>query len=162
MKRNTLFIALAALGVALAPAGRLTAQTPAAHAHHGSHATSGGAHGGHARHGDHALTPAMLLRHRADLGLTEAQVGRLQGLGADDAAGARAVLTPEQKTRLAQLHRSATAGHSAHHSGGDHGDCCKDGECCCEGEDCCRDGECRHEECCRDGDCCCDKDCCRD
>ncbi|HEX2190548.1 MAG TPA: hypothetical protein VHG51_16690 [Longimicrobiaceae bacterium] len=173
MKLNRI-AALAALAIALAPAARLDAQaaggSPPAHAHaghheqhapaaagahrHGEHAAgkAGCAHGG----GEHAPTPAMLVgHHRADLALTDAQVQRLQALRQDDAAGAREVLTAEQRAKLDGMHAAmaATRGGGAHAHGAD---CCKDGRCCEEG--CCKDGKCcggdaGQADCCRDGRC---------
>lgn len=181
--------ALAALAFALAPAARLDAQAtgtaprPEAHAgHHGQHAQqhAGAAHGAHAGHhaqgqhgatgmgcdhgaGGHAATPAMLVMHRADLGLSDAQVQRLQALKQDDAAGAQAVLTAEQKTRIQAVHAAMMGSHQAHaqgahqahgqggHAHGDCADCCKDGRCdgegCCKDSDCCADGRCDAQKC---------------
>ena len=97
------FAALAALALAFAPAARLEAQAtpaaPRAHAEHharhvqgSGHATHQGQHGANAMpcaHGEggHAATPAMLLMHRTEVGLTDEQVRRLQALAPDDAAG---------------------------------------------------------------------------
>lgn len=167
------------------------APRPEAHAgHHGQHAQAGHAahqgqhaqHGaaGHAAHhaqgrhgatgmgcdhgaGGHAATPAMLVMHRADLGLSDAQVQRLQALKQDDAAGAQAVLTAEQKTRIQAVHAAMTGSHQAHaegahqahgqggHAHGDCADCCKDGKCdgegCCKDSDCCAGGRCDAQKC---------------
>lgn len=191
MKINPI-VALAALALALAPAARLDAQAATtaprteAHAgHHGQHAQH--ARAGHAehhapgRHGatgmgcdhgasGHAATPAMLLMHRAQAGLSDAQVGRLQALRPDDAAGAQAVLTDEQRTRIRAMHAAMTEAHPAHaggghahgsnaHSGNTHGghahgdcaECCKDGSCdgegCCKDSDCCAGGRCDEQKC---------------
>jgi hypothetical protein len=178
MKLNRI-AALAALAFALAPAARLDAQAtgtaprPEAHAgHHGQHAGAGhAAH--HARDGHdaagmgcdhgagaHAATPAMLVMHRADLGLSDAQVQRLQALGQDDAAGAQAVLTAGQKARIEAVHAAMKGAHQAHgqgahgqagHAHGDCADCCRDGQCngegCCKDSDCCTDGRCDAEKC---------------
>jgi hypothetical protein len=177
------FAALAALALAFVPAARLDAQTTPgnaprteAHAgHHGQHAQHAqaghGAHQGHhaqGRHaatgmgcdhgtGGHTATPAMLLMHRSDLGLSDAQARQLQALKQDDAAGARAVLTAEQRTRIEGIHAAMTGAHQAHASGGHaHGDCA----------DCCKDGRCDGEGCCKDSDCCaggqCDAQKCRE
>lgn len=171
MKLNRI-AALAALAFALAPVARLDAQTSGGAAHgHGhaghpaqhaqqSHAGHDGEHGAHrmpCAHaaGGHAVTPAMLVgHHRADLGLTDAQVQRLQALKQDDAAGARAVLTADQRTKLEGMH----AAMAATHRGGDHAehvDCCKDGKChgeeCCDDPTCCTGGQCstKCRECCQ-------------
>ena len=139
-------------------------------AHQGQHAQHGAA--GHDAHhaqgqhgatgmgcdhgaGGHAATPAMLVMHRADLGLSDAQVQRLQALKQDDAAGAQAVLTAEQKTRIQAVHAAMTGSHRAHaqggHAHGDCADCCKDGRCdgegCCKDSDCCADGRCDAQKC---------------
>jgi hypothetical protein len=177
------FVALAALALAFVPATRLDAQTTSgsaprteAHAgHHGQHAQHAQAgHGAHQGHhaqgahgatgmgcdhgaGGHAVTPAMLIMHRADVSLSDAQVRQLQALKQDDAAGARAVLTAEQKTRLDAKHAEMASAHRGHAAGGHaHGDCA----------DCCKDGKCDGEGCCKDSDCCaggrCDAQKCRE
>ena len=180
MKLNRI-AALAALAFALAPAARLDAQAtgtaprPEAHAgHQGHHAQqhAGAAHGAHGGHhaqgqhvangmgcdhgaGGHAATPAMLVMHRAELGLSDAQVQRLQALKQDDAAGAQAVLTAEQKTRIQAVHAAMMQMHQGHaqggHAHGDCADCCKDGRCdgegCCKDSDCCAGGRCDAEKC---------------
>ncbi|MET0400453.1 MAG: hypothetical protein ABW277_26920 [Longimicrobiaceae bacterium] len=165
MKINPI-AALAALALALAPAARLDAQStppaaPRAEAHAGHHAQ----HAQHAAEGmgcdhaaaGHAATPAMLLTHRAHAGLSDAQAARLQALRPDDAAGARAVLTAEQRTRMEAMHAAMAGAHQAHAAGGHaHGDCA----------DCCKDGACDGEGCCKDSDCCaggrCDAQKCRE
>ena len=139
---------------------------------HAQHAQAGHAghhaQGRHAQHGatgmgcdhaagGHAATPAMLLTHRAHAGLSDAQVVRLQVLRPDDAAGAQAVLTAEQRTRIAAMHAAMAGAHQAHADGGHaHGDCA----------DCCADGKCDGEGCCKDSDCCaggrCDAQKCRE
>lgn len=172
------FAAVAALLLALAPAARLDAQATAQpHAgHHGQHAQHGQAghaahQGQHAQHGGagmgcdhgaggHAATPAMLVTHRAELGLSDAQVQRLQALKQDDAAGAQAVLTAEQKTKIQAVHAAMMGAHQAHgqgaHAQGGHAhggcaDCCKDGRCdgegCCKDSDCCAGGQCDAQKC---------------
>jgi hypothetical protein len=177
------FAALAALALAFVPATRLDAQTTPgsaprteAHAgHHGQHAqhaqaaqTGHAGQHGHAQHaatgmgcdhgaGGHAATPAMLLMHRSDLGLSDAQARQLQALKQDDAAGARAVLTAEQRTRIEGIHAAMMGAHQGHAGGGHaHGDCAE----------CCRDGKCDGEGCCKDSDCCaggqCDAQKCRE
>lgn len=185
MKLNRI-AALAALAFALAPAARLDAQAtgtaprPEAHAgHHGQHGQAGHAahQGQHAAHhaqgrhgatgmgcdhgaGGHASTPAMLVTHRAELGLSDAQVQRLQALKQDDAAGAQAVLTAEQKTKIQAVHAAMMGAHQAHgqgaharggHAHGDCADCCRDGKCdgegCCKDSDCCADGQCDAQKC---------------
>ncbi len=176
------FAALAALALALVPAARLDAQTTPgsaprteAHAgHHGQHAQHAQAgHGAHQAHhargqhaaggmgcehgaAGHAATPAMLLVHRADLGLSDGQARQLQALKQDDAAGAQAVLTAEQRTRIEAIHAAMTGAHQAHAGGHVHGDCA----------DCCKDGKCDGEGCCKDSDCCaggrCDAQKCRE
>ncbi len=172
------FAALAALALAFVPAARLDAQAtsgsaPRAEAHAGHHAQH--AQAGHAAHqghhagsghaaarmgcdhaaGGHAATPAMLLTHRADVGLSDAQARRLQALKQDDAAGARAVLTAEQRTRLDGVHAAMAGAHRGHAAGGhahEHcADCCEDGECdgegCCKDSDCCAGGQCDAQKC---------------
>lgn len=155
------FAALAAIALVLVPAARLDAQTPAPGAHpHAQHHARAGQH--HATempcmHGEeaHAASPAMLLMHRGDLGLSDAQVQRLRALKQDDAAGAQSVLTAEQRTRLDALHASMMRMHRAggHGQHADHAagaDCCKDGKCCedaCKDAGCCEGGECDAEKC---------------
>ena len=186
MKMNPI-AALAVLALALAPAARLDAQAatgsaPRAEAHAGHHAQHAQgakqaehaqhAHAGHGAHhaqhgaqgmgcdhaaGGHAATPAMLLRHRAQAGLSDAQVVRLQALRPDDAAGAQAVLTAEQRARIEAMHAAMMGAHQAHAGGGHaHGDCAA----------CCADGRCDGEGCCKDSDCCaggrCDAQKCRE
>lgn len=169
------FVALAALALAFVPAARLDAQTsrgatPAHAGHHAQHAQHAQAgHAGHhaqGRHaaggmgcdhaaGGHAATPAMLLMHRSDVGLSEAQARQLQALKQDDAAGARSVLTAEQRTRLEGMHAAMMSAHQGHAVGGDMhehcADCCEDGKCdgegCCKDSDCCAGGECDAQKC---------------